>query len=41
MNAIVNQLFLEGNEFMPKIQLRQSCFTYNACGPFTKNKEQK
>ena len=41
MNAIANQLFLEGNKFMPKIHLRQSCFTYSACGPFTKNKQQK
>ena len=24
---------------MPKMHLRQPGFTYNACGPFTKNKE--
>ena len=24
---------------MPEMHLRQSQFTYNACGPFTKNKE--
>ena len=24
---------------MPKMHLRQSGFTYSACGPFTKNKE--
>ena len=23
---------------MTEIHLRQPCFTYNACGPFTKNK---
>ena len=43
MNAIVNQLLLAGNKFMPKIHLRLPCFAYiySACGPFTKNKEQK
>ena len=24
---------------MPKMHLKQSGFTYSACGPFTKNKE--
>ena len=27
--------------FMPKMHLKQSKFTYNACGPFTRNKEIK
>ena len=26
---------------MPKMHLKQSKFTYNACGPFTRNKEIK
>ena len=32
MNEIVNKVLLAGDKFMP--------FTYSACGPFTKNKEQ-
>ena len=24
---------------MPEMHLKQPCFTYSACGPFTKNKE--
>ena len=39
MNEIVNKLLLAGDKFMPEIHLRQSGFTYSACGPFTKNKE--
>ena len=45
MNEIVNKFLLAGNKFMPKMHLRQpseldmSRFTYNVCGPFTKNKE--
>ena len=26
-------------KFMPEMHLQQPRFTYNACGPFTKNKE--
>ena len=37
MDAIVNKLLLLGDKFMPEIHLRQSQFTYSACGPFTKN----
>ena len=39
MNEIVNKLLLAGDKFMPEMHLRQSGFTYSACGPFTKNKE--
>ena len=39
MNDIINKFLLVGNEFMPEMHLRQSGFTYSACGPFTKNKE--
>ena len=37
MYEIVNKFLL--NKFMPEIHLKQPEFTYNACGPFTKNKE--
>ena len=39
MNEIVNKFLLAGNKFMLEIHLKQPGFTYNACGPFTKNKE--
>ena len=39
MNEIVNKFLLAGDKFMPEMHLRQPGFTYNACGPFTKNKE--
>ena len=40
MNAIVNKLLSAGNKFMPEVHLKQPGFTYSACCPFTKNKEQ-
>ena len=39
MNEIINKLALARDESMPEIHLKQSGFTYNACGTFTKNKE--
>ena len=33
MNEIINKFLVTGDK------LRQPCFTYNACGPFTKNKQ--
>ena len=39
MNEIVNKFLSAGDKFMPKMHLKQSGFTYIACGPFTKNKE--
>ena len=39
MNEIVNKFLLAGDRFMPEMHLKQSWFTYSACGPFTKNKE--
>ena len=39
MNQTVNNFFLVGDKFMPEMHLKQPGFTYNACGPFTKNKE--
>ena len=39
MNEIVNKFLLIGDKFMPQMHVRQSGFTYSACGPFAKNKE--
>ena len=39
MNEIVNKFLLAADKFMPQMHLKQPQFTYNACGPFTKNKE--
>ena len=39
MNEIVNTFLLAGDAFIPEMHLKQSGFTYSACGPFTKNKE--
>ena len=39
MNEIVNKFLLAGDKFMREMHLKQPEFTYNACGPFTKNKE--
>ena len=39
MNEIVNKFLLAGDKFMPEMHLKQPCFTYRACGPFTRNKE--
>ena len=39
MNEIVNKFLLAGNKFMSEMHLKQSGFTFSACGPFTKNKE--
>ena len=36
---MINKFLLVGNKFMTEMHLRQSGFTYSACGPFTKNKE--
>ena len=39
MNEIVKKNLLAGDKFLPEMHLRQSGFTYSACGPFTKSKE--
>ena len=39
MNTVINKFLLAGDKFMPEIHLRQPQFTYNACGPFTKNEQ--
>ena len=39
MNEIINIFLLAGDTFMLKMHLKQPGFTYNACDPFTRNKE--
>ena len=39
MNEIVYKFLLAGDKFMPEMHLKQSGFTYNTWGKFTKNKE--
>ena len=39
MNEIINKFLLAGDKFMSEMHLKQPGFTYNAWGPFTKNKE--
>ena len=39
MNEFVIKFLLGRDRFMPEMHLKQPVFTYNACGPFTKNKE--
>ena len=41
MNEIINKFLLVGDTFMPEIHLKQPEFTYSACGPFTKKKEER
>ena len=41
MNEIVNKFLLVGEKCMPEMHLKQSGFTYCACGPFTKTKKNK
>ena len=40
MNEIVNRFLLAGDKFIAEMNLKQPGFTYGACGPFTKNKEE-
>ena len=40
MNEIVNRFLLAGHKFMPEMHLKQPGFTYNACAPYIKNKEE-
>ena len=37
-NKRVNRVLLPGDKLMPEIHLRQSGFTYSACGPLAKYK---
>ena len=38
MNEIVNKFLLAEDKSMPEMHLKQTGFTYSACGPFTKKK---
>ena len=40
MNEIVKKFLLAGDKFMPELHLKQPGFTYNAWGPFTRNKKE-
>ena len=40
MNEVVNKFLLAGNKFLPEMHLKQPRFTYSACGPFTKTREE-
>ena len=40
MNNVINKYLLLRDKFMPEIHLRQSQFTYSACGPFTRMKKE-
>ena len=39
MKEIVHKVLLAGDKCMPEMHLKQTGFTYGACGPFRKNKE--
>ena len=39
MNEIVSKILLAEDKFMPEMPLRQTEFTYSACRPFKKEKE--
>ena len=39
MSKIVNKFLLAGDKIVPELHLKQTGFTYGACGPLTKNKE--
>ena len=40
MSKTVNKFLLTGEKFMPEMHLKKPGFTYSACSPFTKNKEE-
>ena len=39
MKEKVHKLLLAGDKFLSEMHLKQTEFTYSACGLFTKNKE--
>ena len=39
MNKIINKFLLSGDKLMPELYLKQSGYTYSACGTFTKHRE--
>ena len=36
---LFNKFLLTGEKLMQELHLKQPCFTYSACGPFTKHRE--
>ena len=40
MNEIVNKFLLTEDKFMSEMYLNKPEFTYSACGPLNKNKEE-
>ena len=40
MNNIINNVLLLGDKFLPEMHLTQLKFTYSACGPFIKTKNE-
>ena len=40
MDEIVKKLLLEGDKFTLEMHLRQTGFTYSACGAFTKKQRE-
>ena len=40
INNIIDKIFLEGDKLMVEMHLKQPKFTYSACGPFSKIKNQ-
>ena len=40
MNGIVNKFLLAGDKFMPEMYLKHPGFTYRACRPLLKTKEE-
>ena len=41
MNKIINKFLLIGDKYMPELHLKQSGFTYSACGPLEKKLDKK
>ena len=39
MNETVNKFLLAGDKFVPEMRVREPGFTYNASGPYIKNKK--
>ena len=40
LREIINQFLLTGDKFISELNLKQPGFTYSACGPFTKHREE-
>ena len=40
MNEIVNKFLLASDKLMPEMHLKQTGFTYSACGPLLKTKKE-